>query len=73
MVHTSEHMIAVQAAGPEVLDLRTLEPARRPGCRPTEYWSLHQVRDLIESEECAMGVGAATELPHGWEWRPSCD
>jgi hypothetical protein len=49
--------------GPDVR--RTEWPLRRPGCRPTEYWSIHPFLDPIE-EEVVTGVGAVTELPEGW-------
>ena len=73
LIHTSEHPVAAMSISPGGRDVLDLEAARRPGCRPTEYWSFRGILRLVEAdqepEEDITGVGAVTEMPHGWTRR----
>ena len=64
IVDTSEHEIAPFPAGVKIREVLRLEVSRRPGSRPTEYWSMGRILEVIE-EEIVTGIGAPTELPCG--------
>ena len=64
VLDTSEHEIAPFLAGVNIREVLRLELSRRPGSRPTEYWSVRRILEVIE-EEIVTGIGAPTELPSG--------
>jgi len=64
VIDTSEHEIAPLPAGVNIREVMRLELSRRPGSRPTEYWSVGRILEVIE-EEIVTGIGAPTELPCG--------
>lgn len=59
VVDTSEYESPIPATGPDLRDHRFLEAARRPGTRPTEYWSMREVLGLLEP----LGLSVSEALP----------
>lgn len=59
VVHTSEYEMPSTAAGPDVREALWLEAARRPGTRPTEYWSVQRVLELLGP----LGLSHTPALP----------
>lgn len=46
-VHTSEYPVAPTPSALDVREIALLDLVRRPGSRPTEYWSVRHILEVI--------------------------